>query len=234
MDIGRAAFITELVCGVMEVVGKSNIADYFLVLRLVDPQGIDTTSSTVEWALAELINNPEKMAKAQDELEEVLGKDRLIQEVDISKFPFLQAIVKETLRLHPPAPFLLPHKAETEVEMCGFTVPKNAQILVNVWAMGRDSSIWTNPDLFMPERFLEQDIDFKGQYFELIPFGAGRRICPGLPLANRMVHLMLASLVHFFNWKLADEMNPENMDMSETFGLTLHRAKPLRAIPIRV
>ena len=176
------------------------------------------------------------MARAQDELEEVLGKDGLIQEVDISKFPFLQAIVKETLRLHPPAPFLVPHKAETEVEMCGFTVPKNAQILVNVWAMGRDSSIWTNPDLFMPERFLERDIDFKGQYFELIPFGAGRRICPGLPLANRMVHLMLASLVHFFNWKLADEMNPENMDMSEseTFGLTLHRAKPLRAIPIRV
>ncbi|XP_065632847.1 cytochrome P450 76T24 isoform X2 [Quercus suber] len=294
----------ELIYGVMEVAGKPNIADYFPVLRLVDPQGarrratiyyeklmgifdgiikervqlrassegsmasndvldsflnfaeedgsqfsfhdfkhllldlfiagIDTTSSTVEWALAELINNPEKMVRAQDELEEVLGKDRLIQEVDISKFPFLQAIVKETLRLHPPAPFLVPHKAETEVEMCGFTVPKNAQILVNVWAMGRDSSIWTNPDLFMPERFLAQDIDFKGQYFELIPFGAGRRICPGLPLANRMVHLMLASLVHFFNWKLADEMNPENMDMSETFGLTLHRAKALRAIPIRV
>uniref|UniRef100_A0A7N2R9P1 Cytochrome P450 76AD1-like protein n=1 Tax=Quercus lobata TaxID=97700 RepID=A0A7N2R9P1_QUELO len=198
--------------------------------------GIDTTSSTVEWALSELINNPEKMVKARDELKEVLGKNRLVQEVDISKFPFLQAIVKETLRLHPPGPFLVPHKAETNVEMRGFIVPKNAQILVNVWAMGRDSSIWTNPNLFMPERFLEQDIDFKGKYFELIPFGAGRRICPGLPFANRMVHLMLASLVHFFNWKLADEMNPEDMDMSEseTFGLTLHRAKSLRVIPTRV
>ena len=197
--------------------------------------GIDTTSSTVEWAMAELLRNPEKMGKAQDELEQVLGKDGLGQELDISKFPYLQAIMKETFRLHPPAPFLVPHKAETDVEMCGFIVPKNAQILVNVWAMGRDSSIWTNPDLFMPERFLEHDnIDFKGQDFELIPFGAGRRICPGLPLANRMVHLMLACLVHDFNWKLAGEIKPKDMDMSETFGITLHRAKPLRAIPMRV
>jgi cytochrome P450 len=172
--------------------------------------GIDTTSITVEWAMAELLNNPEKMAKIRDEVEQVLGKDELGQELDISKFPFLQAVVKETFRLHPPAPFLVPHKAETDVELCGFTVPKNAQILVNVWAMGRDSSIWTNPNLFMPERFLEQDnIDFKGQDFELIPFGAGRRICPGLPLASRMVHLMLARLVHDFNWKLADEMKPK-------------------------
>jgi cytochrome P450 len=101
--------------------------------------------------------------------------------------------------------------------------------------MGQDSSIWTNPNLFMPERFLEQDnIDFKGHDFELIPFGAGRRICPGMPLANRMVHLMLASLVHNFDWKLANGMKPEDMDMSETFGITLHRTGPLRANPIRV
>ena len=91
--------------------------------------------------MAELLRNPEKMVKAQEELEKVLGKDGLVQESDISKFPYLQAIVKETFRLHPPAPFLVPHKAETDVEMCGFTVPKNAQILINVWTMGRDSSI---------------------------------------------------------------------------------------------
>jgi cytochrome P450 len=187
----------------------------------------------VEWAMAELLHSPKKMVKAQDELEEVLGKNGHVQESDISKFHYLQAIVKETFRLHPAAPFLVPHKAETDVEMCGFIVPKNAQILINVWAMGRDSSIWPNPNLFMPERFLEQDIDFKGRDFELIPFGAGRRICPGLPLANRMVHLMLASLVHYFAWKLPNEMKPEDMDMGETFGLTLHKAEPIRAIPIR-
>ncbi|KAM3746354.1 hypothetical protein ACB098_06G196700 [Castanea mollissima] len=307
VDIGRAAFTTvlnELVCVIMEMAGKPNIADYFPVLSLVDPQGarrrmtiyygklieifdriidervqlraskgskkarndlldsflnfaeddnselsrgdfkhllldlfvagVDTTSSTIEWAMAELLHNPEKMAKAQDELEKVLGKDGLVQELDISKFPFLQAIVKETFRLHPPAPFLVPHKAETAVEMCGFTVPKNAQILVNVWAMGRDPSIWTDPNIFFPERFFEHTTDFKGQDFELIPFGAGRRICPGLPLANKMVHFMLASLVHCFHWRLADEMKPEDIDMSETFGITLHRSEPLRAIPIKL
>ncbi|XP_050289096.1 cytochrome P450 76T24-like isoform X4 [Quercus robur] len=195
--------------------------------------GIDTTSSTVEWAMAVLLHNPIKMAKARDELDEVLGKGGHVQESDISKFHYLQAIVKETFRLHPPVPFLIPHKAETNIEICGFIVPKNAQTLINVWAMGRDSSIWQNPNLFMPERFLEQDIDFKGRDFELIPFGAGRRICPGLPLANRMVHLMLASLVYYSAWKLPDEMRPEHMDMGETFGLTLHREVPLRAIPIK-
>lgn len=194
--------------------------------------GIDTTSSTVEWTMAELLHNPSKMAKAREELEEVLGKDRLIQESDISKLPYLRATVKETLRLHPPAPFLVPHKAEKDIEMCGFTVPKNAQVLVNVWAMGRDSSVWSNPNLFMPERFLEKEIDFKGKDFELIPFGAGRRICPGLPLADRMVHLMLASLIYHFNWKLAEEIKSEDTFMSEKFGITLHKAEPLRAIPI--
>ncbi|KAL0012710.1 hypothetical protein SO802_007818 [Lithocarpus litseifolius] len=195
--------------------------------------GIDTTSSTVEWAMAELLHNPEKMTKARDELEEVLGKGGHVQESNISKFNYLRAIVKETLRLHPSAPFLVPRKAETNIEICGYIVPKNAQILINVWAMGQDPSIWQSPNLFMPERFLEQDIDYKGQDFKLIPFGAGRRICPGLPLANRMVHLMLASLVHYFAWKLPIEMRPEDMDMAEMFGLSLHRAVPLRAIPIK-
>jgi len=195
--------------------------------------GIDTTSSTAEWAMAELLHNPEKMTKARDELEEVLGKGGHVQESDISKFNYLRAIVKETLRLHPSVPFLVPRKAKTNIEICGYIVPKNAQILINVWAMGQDSSIWQSPNLFMPERFLEQDIDYKGQDFELIPFGAGRRICPGLPLANRMVHLMLASLVHYFAWKLPNEMRPEDMNMAEMFGLTLHRAMPLLAIPIK-
>ncbi|XP_065631003.1 cytochrome P450 76T24-like [Quercus suber] len=166
---------------------NANQSDLFLA-------GIGTTSTTMEWVMTVLLQNPEKMAKARDELKEVLGKNGHVQESDISKFHYLRAIVKETFRLHNPVPFLVPHKTETNVEMCGFIVPKNAQILINVWAMGRDSSVWQNPNVFMPERFLAQDIDFKGQNFELIPFGAGRRICPGLPLANRMVHLMLASL----------------------------------------
>ena len=196
--------------------------------------GTDTTSSTVEWAMAELLCNPEKMAKAQKEIRGVLGNEGIVQESDISKFPYLQSIVKETFRLHPPGPLLIPHRAEIDVEICGFTIPKNSQILVNAWAIGRDPSTWSNPNAFMPERFLECDIDVKGRDFELIPFGAGRRICPGMPLAHRMVHLMLASLLYSHAWKLEDCMKPENMDMSEKFGLTLQKAQPLRAIPIKV
>ena len=196
--------------------------------------GTDTTSGTIEWAMAELLHNPEKMAKAQRELQEVLGKDGIVQESDISKLPYFQAIVKETFRLHPPGPLLAPHKAESDVEIRGFTVPKNSQVLVNVWAIGRDPSTWSNPNAFVPERFLGCDIDVKGRDFELIPFGAGRRICLGLPLAHRMVHLILASLLHSYAWKLDDGMKPADMDMNEKLGLTLHKVQPLRAIPIKV
>ncbi|KAL6322108.1 hypothetical protein AAG906_005045 [Vitis piasezkii] len=208
--------------------------DIIHLLMDVFVAGTDTTSETIEWAMAELLHNPETMVKAQRELQEVLGKDGIVQESDISKFPYLQAIVKETFRLHPPAPLLVPHKAETDVEICGFTVPKNSQVLINAWAIGRDPSTWSNPNAFVPERFLGCDIDVKGRDFELIPFGAGRRICLGLPLAHRMVHLILASLLHSYAWKLDDGMKPADMDMNEKLGLTLHKVQPLRAIPIKV
>ncbi|KAA8520550.1 hypothetical protein F0562_014806 [Nyssa sinensis] len=195
--------------------------------------GTDTTSSTLEWAMTELLKNPETMAKAQNELKEVIGKDGVVQESDISRLPYLQAVVKETFRLHPSAPLLLPHKAEADVEICGFIVPKKAQVLVNTWAMGRDSGIWSNPESFVPERFIESGVDLKGQDFELIPFGSGRRICPGMQLGYRMVHLVLASLLHSFDWKLEEGMKPEDIDMSDKTGLTLQKAMPLKAIPIQ-
>ena len=196
--------------------------------------GTDTTSSTLEWAMAELLHNPEKLLKARVELLQTIGKDKQVKESDITRLPFLQAVVKETFRLHPVVPFLIPHRVEEDRDIDGLTVPKNAQVLVNAWAIGRDPNIWENPNSFVPERFLELDMDVKGQNFELIPFGAGRRICPGLPLATRMVHLMLASLIHSCDWKLEDGMTPENMNMEDRFGITLQKAQPLKAIPIRV
>ncbi|KAK7390084.1 hypothetical protein VNO78_25383 [Psophocarpus tetragonolobus] len=128
---------------------------------------------------------------------------------------------------------LVPRKSEVDVELCGFMIPKGAQILVNIWAMGRDSSIWKNLNQFTPERFLENDIDFKGQDFELIPFGAGRRICPGLPLASRTMYVVLVSLLYNYDWKLMDGQKSEDMDMSEKYGITLHKAQPLQVIPIK-
>ncbi|KAH7852308.1 hypothetical protein Vadar_023200 [Vaccinium darrowii] len=180
--------------------------------------------------MAELLHNLEYLKKAKAELEQIIGKGKQIQESDISQLPYLQAIVKETMRIHPAAPVLL-HKVETDVEVYSYTIPKGAQVLVNVWAIARDPGIWRNPTMFMPERFLESKIDVRGQDFELIPFGAGRRICPGLPLALRMVTVVLGSLINSFEWKLEGGIEPEELNMEDKIGFTLQKAQPLRAIP---
>uniref|UniRef100_A0AAT9URG1 Geraniol 8-hydroxylase n=1 Tax=Mitragyna speciosa TaxID=170351 RepID=A0AAT9URG1_9GENT len=194
--------------------------------------GTDTTSNTLEWAMAEALQNPEKMKKAKAELAEVIGKGKLLEEADVSRLPYLRCVVKETLRIHPPVPFLIPRRVEQDVEVCGYNVPKNSQVLVNAWAIGRDETVWENPLAFKPERFWESELDIRGRDFELIPFGAGRRICPGLPLAVRMVPVMLGSLLNSFDWKLEGGIAPKDLDMEEKFGITLQKANPLRAVPI--
>ncbi|XP_020592817.1 geraniol 8-hydroxylase-like [Phalaenopsis equestris] len=203
---------------------KSLLMDSFVA-------GSETSSTTVEWAMAELLRRPELMATARDEIATVIGLEREVEESDMSSLPFLQAVLKETLRLHPPVPLLLPRKAEASTEINGYMVPKRSQLLVNVWAIGRDERVWENPDCFVPERFLGgSEIGFDGHHFELLPFGSGRRICPGLPLGVRMVELMLASLLQSFEWGLPDGMKPEDLDLTEKFGLTLVMAAPLKAI----
>ncbi|KAK1301211.1 Geraniol 8-hydroxylase [Acorus calamus] len=208
------------------VIIKSLLTDIFTA-------GSDTSSNTVEWAMAELLHNPKAMARAQAELSEIIGFGNHIEESDFVRLPYLQSIVKETLRLHPPAPFLIPRKAEDDVDVGGFTIPKHAQVLVNVWAIGRDTSVWEDPDNFNPTRFMGSGLDYKGKNFELIPFGSGSRTCPGLPLADRMVHFMLASLLCSFHWSLPDGMSSRDMDMSDMFGITLAKAVPLRAVPTK-
>ncbi|PON63362.1 Cytochrome P450, E-class, group I [Parasponia andersonii] len=195
--------------------------------------GSDTSAITTEWAMAELLRQPDVRRKAREELSQVIGPGRAVQESDIDQLPYLQAIVKETLRLHPAVPLLLPYKARNDVELCGYAVAKGTQVLINAWAIGRDPKYWTEPTCFMPERFLlKPSVDYRGRDFEYIPFGAGRRICPGLPLAARMVHLMLASILHPFDWKLPEGISPEELDMEEQFGVTLKKAVPLCAIPV--
>ncbi|WCJ22119.1 Cytochrome P450 76T24 [Euphorbia peplus] len=196
--------------------------------------GTDTTSSTLEWAMSELLRNPETLRKARTEIEQTIDKDGMIGESDVAQLPYLRAVIKETFRLHPPAPLLLPRKAGTDVEIGGYTIPKDAQVMVNAWAIGRDQNVWENPKLFMPERFLDSTIDVRGQHFELIPFGAGRRICPGIPLAMRMLHLMLSSLIQRFDWKFEDGVTSETLDMDDKIGSTLHKAQPLRAKPVQL
>ncbi|XP_049388559.1 geraniol 8-hydroxylase-like [Solanum stenotomum] len=203
---------------------KSMLLDSFIA-------GIDTTTNTLEWAMAETLRQPEIMKKAQVELAEVVGKGKSIKEDDVSRLPYLQFIVNETLRMHPPAPFLIPRRVVHDVKLFDYIIPKGSLVLVNVWAIGRDSTFWEEPLIFKPERFQSLELDVRGKDFELIPFGAGRRICPGLPLALRMVHVMLGSMVNSFNWKLEAGIDPKDLDMDEKFGFITPKAHPLRVIP---
>lgn len=197
--------------------------------------GTDTSSSTVEWALAELIRHPKILAQAQQELDKVVGRDRLVTELDLSQLTFFQAIIKETFRLHPSTPLSLPRMATESCEVNGYFIPKGSTLLVDVWAIARDPDIWSEPLEFRPERFLpggaKANVDVKGNDFDVIPFGAGRRICAGLSLGLRMVQLVTATLVHSFDWELADGQLPEELNMEEGYGLTLQRAQPLKVHP---
>ncbi|KAK1423389.1 hypothetical protein QVD17_18691 [Tagetes erecta] len=193
--------------------------------------GTDTTSSTLEWAMAEILRNPRIMTKVKEELEQVIGKGKMVKEDHVLRLPYLSCIVKETLRLHPPAPFLIPRKVVKQVQLMGYTIPQGTQVLVNAWVIGRDPTVWNDSLEFKPERFLESGLDFRGRDFDLIPFGAGRRICPGLPLAIRMIPMMLGSLLNNFEWNLDLKIHQEGLDMNEKFGLTLSMAHPLCVAP---
>lgn len=194
--------------------------------------GTETSSNTTEWAMTELLLNPDMFSRVRKEVSSIVGEDGKIEETKLLDLPYLHAIIKETMRLHLSVPLLAPHKTEKEVKLGEYIVPKNIQILVNVWAMARDPRYWVDPLRFMPERFLGNEIDYKGQYFEFIPFGSGRRMCPGIPLAHRVVSLMVASFVYYFDWELPHAR--EEMDMKDIFGLTLLRATPLVATPTLV
>ncbi|KAI4330560.1 hypothetical protein MLD38_028839 [Melastoma candidum] len=159
---------------------------------------MDTTAIAVKWAMAELIKNPGVQKKAQVEIDRVVGFERVMTETDFSNLPYLQSIAKETLRLHPSTPLMLPHRANARVKIGGYDIPKGSNVQVNVWAIARDPAVWKNPLEFRPERFHEEEVDMKGHDFRLLPFGAGRRVCPGAQLAINLVTSMLGHLLHHF------------------------------------
>ncbi|CAN6289364.1 unnamed protein product [Urochloa humidicola] len=204
--------------------------------------GGDTMTITVEWAMAELLRNPGAMARLRAEIAGALGGkgEASIEEHDVAALPYLQAVVKEAMRLHPVAPLLVPHKAvEDGAEVCGYAVPRGCTVFFNSWAIMRDPAVWEDPDEFSPERFMvagsrAAEVDFKGKDFEFLPFGSGRRQCPGLPMAERVVPHMLASLLHAFEWRLPEGMTPERLDVSERFTGANVMAVPLKAIPVPI
>ncbi|OVA11789.1 Cytochrome P450 [Macleaya cordata] len=193
--------------------------------------GMDTTAISVEWAMAELIKNPRVQEKAQEELDRVVGTDRVMTETDFSNLPYLMCVAKEALRLHPPTPLMLPHKANVNVKIGGYDIPKGSNVHVNVWAVARDPAVWKEPLEFRPERFIEEDVDMKGHDFRLLPFGAGRRVCPGAQLGINLVTSMLGHLLHHFRWTPTEMVKPEEIDMSENPGLVTYMRTPLQAVP---
>ncbi|GMH09500.1 hypothetical protein Nepgr_011341 [Nepenthes gracilis] len=191
--------------------------------------GTETASNTVEYAMAEMLNKPEVMRKVQQELDTVIGKDNIVEEFHTLKLPYLNAVVKETLRLHAVLPLLVPHCPSQSCTVGGYTIPKGSRVFINVWAIHRDPSFWPNPSEFDPERFMNNKYDYGGNDFTYLPFGSGRRICAGKSMAERMMLFSLATLLHTFDWKLP---NGENLDLSEKFGIVLKKKTPLLATPL--
>lgn len=207
-----------------------------LVLNLF-VAGTETTSTIVEWAVAELIRHPDLLQQAQEELDAVVGRARVVSEADLPRLPFFTAVIKETFRLHPSTPLSLPRMASEECFVAGYRIPKGTELLVNIWGIARDPALWPDPLEFRPSRFLaggsHADVDLKGADFGLIPFGAGRRICAGLSWGLRMVTITAATLVHAFDWELPAGQTPDKLNMEEAFSLLLQRAMPLMVHPVR-
>ncbi|EYU31078.1 hypothetical protein ABFS82_08G232200 [Erythranthe guttata] len=193
--------------------------------------GMDTSAAAVEWALSDLVKNPTVMKKLQKELEEIVGMDQMVEESHLPNLKYLDYVVRESMRIHPVGPLLI-HESMEDCEVDGFHIPKKTRVLINVWAIGRDPNAWAHPEKFWPERFVESpNVDLRGRDYQLIPFGTGRRGCPGLQLGLTIVQLIVAQLVHCFDWELPHGVSASELDMSENFGLVTSRAKHLMVIP---
>ncbi|KAK7278852.1 hypothetical protein RJT34_23890 [Clitoria ternatea] len=196
--------------------------------------GTETSATTIEWALAELINHPEMMEKARQEIDSVIGKNRLVEESDIPNLPYVQSIVKETMRLHPTGPLIVRQSTE-DCNVNGYDIQARTTVFINVWAIGRDPNYWENPLEFQPERFMNEEgqspLDLKAQNFELLSFGAGRRTCPGASLALQIIPTTLAGMIQCFQWKVGEDGNGM-VHMEEGPGMALPRAHPLLCVPV--
>ncbi|OAY85280.1 premnaspirodiene oxygenase-like [Ananas comosus] len=198
---------------------KAVILDLFLA-------GTDTSSALLQWVMSELIRNPKVMAKAQTEVREALKGDDgiVIEEAQVNELHYLKLVVKETLRLHPPVPLLLPRVCQSTCHVAGYEIPAGTRIMVNAWAIARDPEHWSEPERFVPERFAAPGAaDYKGSSFEYLPFGSGRRMCPGMVFGLASVNVALAELLRRFDWRAPDGTTPEELSMEEVHGITAAR-----------
>lgn len=197
------------------------------------PGGTDTSGTTIEWGIHEILKHPRVLTKLREEMDRVVGRERWIEEEDTTKMPYLEAIIKEIVRLHPLSPLLAPHYAIEDANVAGYDIPKGTVVLINTWSIGRHPYYWQDPYEFKPERFLEgKEIAMNGQDFSLLPFGSGRRRCPGYKLGLKIVRTTISNVFHGFNWKLYPEgMKPDDICMVERYGLTTCPEVPATMIP---
>ncbi|CAO2152727.1 unnamed protein product [Urochloa humidicola] len=194
--------------------------------------GSDTSSTLLNWCMTELVRSPAVMAKAQYELREAFKGKRTITEDDLKELNYLKLVIKETLRLHPPVPLMLPRKCRETCKVMGYDIPKGTVVFVNVWAICRNPKYWDDPEEFKPERFENCNLDYKGTNYEFLPFGSGRRICPGINIGLANIDLALASLLYHFDWKLPDGMEPKDIDLREALGLIASKKTSLIMRPV--
>lgn len=193
--------------------------------------GTETVASAIEWAMTELMHTPEALKLVQQELVNVVGLDRRVEESDFEKLTYFKCVIKETLRLHPPIPVLL-HQSSEATKVSGYHIPKGTRVMVNSYAINRDKNAWEDPNTFNPSRFLQNGApDFRGSNYEFLPFGSGRRSCPGMQLGLYAMEMAVAHLLHCFTWELPDGMKPSEIDMGDVFGLTAPKAIRLVAVP---
>ncbi|CAI0398375.1 unnamed protein product [Linum tenue] len=197
--------------------------------------GGEITATTVSWAMSELMRHPHILEKANKEVRQVFDGKGIVDEAGFAELNYLKSILRETLRLHPPAPLLVPLECQERVVIAGYGIPEKTRVYINVLAIGQDSRHWAEPQEFCPERFLDRPeaSDYKGTCFEFIPFGAGRRMCPGILFGMTFAEIMLANLLYHFDWELPNGIKPQDLDMSERFGITVTRKNDLHLIPIR-
>ncbi|XP_028784736.1 cytochrome P450 71D10-like [Neltuma alba] len=205
------------------------------VLKDVFFAGTETAATTTDWAMSELLKNPKAMKEAQEEVRRVYRDKEYVDESELHQLKYVSAVIKETLRLHLPVALLVPRENSESCEINGYAIPPKTKIIINAWAIARDPKNWNDPEMFEPRRFLDTMVDynFKGSHFEYIPFGAGRRICPGPTFAMPVLELLLSSLLYHFDWKLPKGMTLEELDMDESFGAVIRRKSNLNLVPIR-
>lgn len=200
------------------------------VLQVLFIAGTETTSMTIQWAMRLLLANPEAFHKLRAEVDSKVGNERLLSESDFTNLPYLQCVINETLRLYPPVPLLLPHYSLEDCTIGGYDVPKHTILMVNAWAIHRDPEVWDEPEKFKPERFEGMKGEKEGFNYKFVPFGMGRRACPGAAMGLRTASLVLGSLIQWFDWENVEF--EENLDACYNARITLNKEKPLEAICI--